>query len=297
VAHRLLGITLLRKGQDEAATTALRRATDLKPDDALAHFNLGVALGEQGRLAEAAAAYRRVIELQPAYAEAHCNLGDVLQRQGEFAQALTAFRQGHALGSRRRDWPYPSARWVEECQRLCELEGRLPALLSGQVQPRTAAERRDYAQLCTCKKRYHMAARLWAEALTAEPKLAEDLEASPRYDAACVAALAGCGVGADAGPLGDAERARWRQRAVAWLRAELAVYGKRLEGGTSGDRQWVCQRLRHWQRDPDLAGLRDPAAVATLPVAEQQQCRQLWADVQARLARAGEPAAAGREAQ
>ena len=39
-------------------------------------------------------------------------------------------------------------------------------------------------------------------------------------------------------------------------------------------------------RDPDLAGLRQPDAIATLPAAEQQACRQLWADVADLLKRA-----------
>ena len=58
--------------------------------------------------------------------------------------------------------------------------------------------------------------------------------------------------------------------------------------------QQVQRRLRHWQGDQDLAGLRDPAAVAQLPAEEQQACRQLWADVEALLAKAAGGAPAGR---
>jgi hypothetical protein len=43
--------------------------------------------------------------------------------------------------------------------------------------------------------------------------------------------------------------------------------------------------LRHWKADPDLAGLRDPEALAKLPADEQQACRKLWADLDALLAR------------
>ena len=37
--------------------------------------------------------------------------------------------------------------------------------------------------------------------------------------------------------------------------------------------------MLHWQQDPDLAGIRDAAALAKLPGEEQKACTQLWADV------------------
>ena len=43
--------------------------------------------------------------------------------------------------------------------------------------------------------------------------------------------------------------------------------------------------MKHWQTDADLAGLRDKDALAKLPEAEAMVCRQLWADVDALLAR------------
>jgi hypothetical protein len=68
-----------------------------------------------------------------------------------------------------------------------------------------------------------------------------------------------------------------------WLRADLTAYGRLLESGKPDDRRLVWQRLRHWQGDRDLAGLRDRAAVARLPADEREACRQLWAEVQALL--------------
>jgi hypothetical protein len=44
--------------------------------------------------------------------------------------------------------------------------------------------------------------------------------------------------------------------------------------------------LRHWKADGDLAGLRDPEALARLPAEEQQSCRKLWSEVDAILAKA-----------
>ena len=37
--------------------------------------------------------------------------------------------------------------------------------------------------------------------------------------------------------------------------------------------------LQHCRKDPDLAGIRDPAAVAKVPPDEREECKKLWADV------------------
>jgi hypothetical protein len=49
----------------------------------------------------------------------------------------------------------------------------------------------------------------------------------------------------------------------------------------------VQHMLRHWQTDPDLAGLREAATLAKLPEAERKRCRQFWAEVTQLLDRAG----------
>jgi serine/threonine protein kinase/Flp pilus assembly protein TadD len=281
-AHLNLGSALWKHGRHEEALAAFRKAVALKRDYAEAHGHLGDALLARGRLDEAVAAFRKAVALKPAYAEAHCDLGFALRQQGEFAQALAATKRGHELGSRRQHWSYPSARWVRQCRRLNELAGRLPAVLRGESQPADAAERVEYAQVCSCRKLYAAAARLWAEAF-ADPKLAEPLKAAHRYNAACAAARAGCGQGKDAGTLDAPGRARWRRQALDWLRAELAVRTRQLESGRPSDRAVVRLLLRHWQRDPDLAGLRDPDAVAELPTGERGACRRLWAEVKALL--------------
>lgn len=51
------------------------------------------------------------------------------------------------------------------------------------------------------------------------------------------------------------------------------------------------QSLQHWKADPDLASLRDAAAVAKLPQDEQKACRALWADVETLLGKSGQKAA------
>jgi hypothetical protein len=92
-----------------------------------------------------------------------------------------------------------------------------------------------------------------------------------------------CSPAAAAGDLGDTERADLRKQALDWLRVDLAAYAKMRDGGAADKQQFVGERLRHWQTDADLAGIRDEAALGKLPAAEREDWRRLWADVAALL--------------
>jgi hypothetical protein len=125
------------------------------------------------------------------------------------------------------------------------------------------------------RQHYVLATRLWAEALAADPRLANDLQAARRYEAASSAALAAAGQAEDAAPLDDQARVGLRKQALAWLRADLAL----LESSRPSDPTAAHQALRRWQEDSDLADLRDAAALTKLPAAERTAFTQLWADV------------------
>jgi hypothetical protein len=49
----------------------------------------------------------------------------------------------------------------------------------------------------------------------------------------------------------------------------------------------VAQRLKYWQTDDELAGVRAKDALDKLPADEAKEWRQLWDDVAAVLAQAG----------
>src|SRR5262249_37490010 len=86
--------------------------------------------------------------------------------------------------------------------------------------------------------------------------------------------------GKDAGKLDDRERARLRQQASTWLRADLASWRKHLAAAEVKLRPVVRKTMQHWLADTDFAGVRDPEALGKLPEAERQDWRKLWADVQ-----------------
>ena len=170
------------------------------------------------------------------------------------------------------------------------MELKLFAFLKGEFQPGENQERLALAGVCRFKKLNHTAAGLYAAAFAAEPKLADDLAAFHRYNAACYAALAAAGQGEDAAKLDDTERRRLRHQALDWLRADLALRAKQLETGNPAARAALVQAVQHWQKDTDLAGLHDPVALAKLPTDEQKPFTQLWADVAALLKKAQTPA-------
>src|SRR5262249_20864205 len=213
----------------------------------------------------------------------YCNVACTLQWQGAFAPALAAMQRGHELGSQRPDWPYPSAEWVKHSQRLVELDRRLSRGLRGDAGPARPGAQWEVAQLYLLKKLYGDAARLWRAAFTADPALAENLELGHRYYAACAAALAANGQGADAERSSESERSQWREQALAWLRADLAAKSRLAKNADRKHRSLLQRQLLQWQYEPDLASLRDSASVTQLANPERIACQQVWADVQALL--------------
>jgi hypothetical protein len=165
------------------------------------------------------------------------------------------------------------------------LEGRLAAIVRGTDRP-AVGECLDAAEVCYVKQHFATAARLYAEVFEATPKVSEDLRAGHRFNAACAAALAGCGRGDDAAGLRDDERARFREHARNWLRLDLLEWARKLEGTDVPD--WIegHKVLAQWRNAPDLATLRDSGALDNLPPAERSECRALWAEVDVRLSAA-----------
>src|SRR5262249_11565913 len=139
-AHFNLGNALIGQGKPKEAEACYREFIRLKPDLPEAHYALGLALNRQGRHREAEAAYPEAIRLKTGYAEAHCNLGFALRNQGKFSEAVQALRTGHALGSKRPGWPYPSAEWALQAELLAELDRILPAIRAGQAEPASAED-------------------------------------------------------------------------------------------------------------------------------------------------------------
>jgi hypothetical protein len=174
---------------------------------------------------------------------------------------------------------------VREVEGLVEMEALLPVIDRGEAAPASATRCLEFARLVRYKRRPAAAVRLCQEAFADEPALAEDLGAAHRYYAAASAAQAGCGHGEDAAKLDDPERARLRQQALTWLRADLALRSRQRTGDNPKERAKARAALQSWRHDPDLADVRRPEALARLPREEREAWQKLWADVDALLAR------------
>jgi hypothetical protein len=161
---------------------------------------------------------------------------------------------------------------LTKAERLTAARDKLPTYQNGTYTPASNQERLDLAEWRHMKKLRLTETRLYIDAFTADPTLADDLKAGHRYNAACNAALAAAGKGEDAGKLDDKDRARLHKQALDWLRADLALYTKLTASGPPAARPFV-----------------DKAALAKLPAEERAAFTRLWADVAALLKRAETP--------
>jgi serine/threonine protein kinase/Tfp pilus assembly protein PilF len=288
-AHNAYGTALVKQGKLTAAVAAYQKAIRLDPGYAVAHYNYGEALRMQGKLPAAVEAYQKAIDIKPDLAEAHCNLGQVLVTMEQFARGLTYLRRGHELGRANPNWQYPTTAMIRDCERLLRLESKLPMLLSGKERLTDTGDLMAlgaYYQRPN-KKCYAAAARFYADAFTEKPALATRPREGLRYNAACAAALAGCGMGKDA-PADAEERARLRQQALTWLRADLEAWKQQLKNPDQA-RSVVHEIMQHWQRDSAFAGVRGPEALARLPEAERRAWQRLWDGVAEMKRDASEP--------
>jgi tetratricopeptide (TPR) repeat protein/tRNA A-37 threonylcarbamoyl transferase component Bud32 len=283
-AYNGLGLALYAKGDPDGAIAAYRKAIAIDRKDAQVHTNLGVALEAKGDLDGAIAEHKKAIALDPKYAKAHGALGRALLAMGRFTEARTATRkvldllpEGHSL----RNYVTQQLR---RCEQWLQLEAKLPTLLKPGAEPPDTTELLALAVLCqNYKKRYTGAARFYADAFAANAKLPNDLARHHPYNAARAAALAAAGKGEDAAKLEDQDRARLRKQALDWLQDDLAAWTKVAAKGSRQAKAAVRQQIEHWQKDGDLSGVRDKAALANLPKEEREAWTKLWKDVDALL--------------
>jgi serine/threonine protein kinase/Tfp pilus assembly protein PilF len=281
LGHHQLGQALSMQVKLPEAEAAFRKAGQLDPKYAQAYQNLGAVLLRAKKPAEAEITFCKAIRLEPAVANSHDGLGGALGMQGKFAEAVKAHRQATQLQPRD-----PRLRYnLRVAERRLALEPRLPALLRGEG-PIPASERIAVAELCCARQLFVSAVRLYREAFAALPDLAENPASPLRFNAACVAARAAAGEGAEAGRLGEGDRAGLRGQALTWLQAELTAWRQRLDKEPEQARLAVLMRFAPWEHDPDLAPVREAKALARLAESDRRDWRNLWDGVAALLAKA-----------
>jgi tetratricopeptide (TPR) repeat protein len=262
-------------GKPADAVDAYRRAIELNPNDGQYHNNLGNALAVSGDLEGAIAEFREALGLDKDLSQAHHNLGRALLENGQFNEAVAEYRVAVQLQKDNAEW----REHLRQAEEMTRLDDRLPVVLAGKDKPADGAQALAFAHLCQLPLRGQnvAAARFFGEAFDRDPKLAENLETGDRYNAACAAALAAAGKGKDAGKLDDNERARLRQQALDWLRADLAAW-RRVIDQEPQKAPTAAEVLRHWLDDTDFAAVRGKEALAKLREAERKAWQKLWDD-------------------
>jgi tetratricopeptide (TPR) repeat protein len=269
----------------EEALRVLEGATARRPKVILFDMEAGKLLRSHGRLEEAARAFEKAAATVPLLPLPWEWLAPTRLELGQFAEArkATALRLKLLAKSANRR---PLQRQLDLCDELLAVAADLPAILAGKERPAQASTLRALAEWCLKYKRLPAtAAGFYEAAFAAQPALAEDLEAADRFDAACAAAQAGGGAGADAGQLGGDRRAHLRRQALAWLTADFDAWAERHRTGKSSERTAAAAAVRSWQRHDHLAGVRDEPALARLPDGERRAWQALWTRVAALAAR------------
>jgi tetratricopeptide (TPR) repeat protein len=92
---KILSVALMRQGKD--ALQALRKTTDLMPQDGEAHGNLGAALHDQGLWPEALVSLRRALAIRPRDVEALVYAADALRALGQAREAVLLYQRALKL--------------------------------------------------------------------------------------------------------------------------------------------------------------------------------------------------------
>ncbi|MFO0954590.1 MAG: hypothetical protein U0835_26190 [Isosphaeraceae bacterium] len=172
-------------------------------------------------------------------------------------------------------------------ERLRDLAPRIPAVLSGADTSKDASERLDLTP----------SAGSATPAATTPPR--EDVRGGwrptrrgpktwPRPTATRpprgAVKRAGCGLGREQPAPGDSDLARWRSRALDWLRADLTLRSLQSRSNVPAARTEALRSLLIWKGDPSLAGVREPEKLARIPESERQGWEKFWSEVDALVA-------------
>jgi serine/threonine-protein kinase len=272
-----LGCLCANTGRDEEAITLSLKARELAPTDSVCRFNLHALMLRKGRPEEAKRYWDEAVRVAMADPRQRLDYGLKLAELGRYKEAAEVMELAKRDLPERAPRRKQAEKFAAEYAAKYRLETRLPDVRAGRDKPGTPEEALLLAAMCREKGHHLTAVRLEEQALAAKPQLADDLPRAERYNAACDCGLVLAGKG-DERATDEAERARLRGLALAWLRADLTSWSEQAAKDPRLGPQ-ARGRLAHWKGDPDLAPVREAKALEKLPAAERDAWRKLWADL------------------
>ena len=275
--HERLSRALLGRQNDEALAI-YRRALKLDPNSAFAHLNLANALVLSGDLESALASLRQAVAIDGDTAgKAIRSLGGILRDLGRYDEALATFQKiGEIVRNSPDDIEQAKAEGART-QRFKALDSQLKQSPLPTINLEFPGEWQEFIESCSNARRFDKATHAWAAMLSANPQLGKDRQNANLYNASRMALKAGCGKQQN---VTEADQAILRQQALNWLKADLANWANLPDQDFPENRELIIRWLNDWKRDPDLAGIRDEAALRKLPPNEQLMWLTLWQNVE-----------------
>ncbi len=116
------GVILKNLGNLKDAELSQRKAIELKPDFAEAHYNLGSILKDLDKLQEAELSTRKAINIKPNFTEAYNNLGSILKDLGKLQDAELSTRKAIQINPNFADAHYNLGSILRDLGKLQEAE-------------------------------------------------------------------------------------------------------------------------------------------------------------------------------
>ena len=277
---------LLREVDDRSGALALyKKSAEVDPANPRRWLALGRAHQDSHDDAEALACYRKAAERGLDDPELHLNVGTTLLDLGQFAEARASLLRSLKELPPKSDLRLTVQEQLQKCDRLLEDEKKLQVFLTSGTKPDEPYDLLTLANLCrTYKKYYRLAAEFYGEVLD-DPFIRRSPSLNTiQLDAGRSAVLAAAGRGLDPKPPSSKEQSELRAQALSLLQSALAREKVNLSGRLES-RLEVREQLSLWRTDADLASIRDPASLASLPAAEQDSWRAFWSGVDHVLSR------------